>query len=117
MILAGRRINDNMSMYVSTQIIKLMLKKSIQPKGARVLVLGLVLGAALYAATLGGMGLTGHMLEVELELHPARGVELGRGLAGLWIVEAPGELLEGGAVALAVAVGGVLVGMHSLVQK
>ena len=41
MILAGRRINDNMSLYVSTQIIKLMLKKSIQPKGARVLMLGL----------------------------------------------------------------------------
>ena len=41
MILAGRRINDNMSLYVSTQIVKLMLKKSIQPKGARVLMLGL----------------------------------------------------------------------------
>src|SRR5210317_149327 len=41
MILAGRRINDNMSLYVSTQIIKLMLKKSNQPKGARVLMLGL----------------------------------------------------------------------------
>jgi len=41
MILAGRRINDNMSMYVSTQIVKLMLKKGIQPNGARVLVLGL----------------------------------------------------------------------------
>ena len=32
MILAGRRINDNMSLYVSTQIVKRMLKKSIQPK-------------------------------------------------------------------------------------
>jgi UDP-N-acetyl-D-galactosamine dehydrogenase len=41
MILAGRRINDNMSLYVTTQIIKLMLKKSMQPKGARVLILGL----------------------------------------------------------------------------
>ena len=41
MILAGRRINDNMSQYVSTQIVKLMLQKSIQPKGARVLMLGL----------------------------------------------------------------------------
>jgi len=41
MILAGRRINDNMALYVSTQIVKLMLKKSIQPKGARVLMLGL----------------------------------------------------------------------------
>lgn len=41
MILAGRRINDNMSLYVTTQIVKHMLKKSIQPKGAKVLVLGL----------------------------------------------------------------------------
>ena len=41
MILAGRRINDNMSLYVSTQIVKRMLKKGIQPNGARVLVLGL----------------------------------------------------------------------------
>ncbi len=30
-----------MSLYVSTQIVKLMLKKSIQPKGAKVLMLGL----------------------------------------------------------------------------
>ena len=41
MILAGRRVNDNMSLYVSSQIIKLMLKKGIQPNGARALVLGL----------------------------------------------------------------------------
>jgi UDP-N-acetyl-D-galactosamine dehydrogenase len=41
MILAGRRINDNMSLYVSTQIVKHMLKKGIQPNGARVLMLGL----------------------------------------------------------------------------
>jgi len=41
MILAGRRINDNMAIYVSTQIIKHMLKKGIQPNGARVLMLGL----------------------------------------------------------------------------
>ena len=41
MILAGRRINDNMSLYVSTQIVKLVLKKGIQPNGARVLMLGL----------------------------------------------------------------------------
>jgi len=41
MILAGRRINDNMSLYVSTQIVKRMLKKGIQPNGARVLMLGL----------------------------------------------------------------------------
>ncbi len=41
MILAGRRINDNMSLYVSSRIVKLMLKKAIQPSGARALILGL----------------------------------------------------------------------------
>jgi len=41
MILAGRRINDDMSIYVCSRIVKLMLGKSIQPKGARVLVMGL----------------------------------------------------------------------------
>lgn len=41
MILAGRRINDNMSLYVASQIVKKMLTKEIQPSGARVLVLGL----------------------------------------------------------------------------
>ena len=41
MILAGRRINDNMSLYVASQFIKLMLTKGIRPSGARVLVLGL----------------------------------------------------------------------------
>ena len=41
MILAGRRINDNMSLYVTTQIVKRMLKKGIQPNDARVLMLGL----------------------------------------------------------------------------
>ncbi len=41
MILAGRRINDNMALYVTTQIVKLMLKKGMQPNGARVLMLGL----------------------------------------------------------------------------
>ncbi|MCH9005210.1 MAG: Vi polysaccharide biosynthesis UDP-N-acetylglucosamine C-6 dehydrogenase TviB [Proteobacteria bacterium] len=41
MILAGRRINDNMSLYVSSQIIKRMLSKGVQPMGARVLMLGL----------------------------------------------------------------------------
>ena len=41
MILAGRRINDNMSLYVASQVVKLMLKKSIQPSSARVLMLGL----------------------------------------------------------------------------
>lgn len=41
MILAGRRLNDNMSRYVASQVIKLMIGKSIQPAGARVLVMGL----------------------------------------------------------------------------
>jgi UDP-N-acetyl-D-galactosamine dehydrogenase len=41
MILAGRRINDNMSLYVSSQVIKMMLTKGIQPLKAKVLVLGL----------------------------------------------------------------------------
>ncbi len=41
MILAGRRINDNMSLYVSSQVVKLMLEKGIQPNGARALLLGL----------------------------------------------------------------------------
>ena len=41
MILAGRRINDNMALYVATQVVKQMLTKEIQPSRARVLVLGL----------------------------------------------------------------------------
>ena len=41
MILAGRRINDNMSQYVVSRIIKRMLRQRIQPLGARVLILGL----------------------------------------------------------------------------
>ena len=41
MILAGRRINDNMSLYVSTRIIKLMLGKGMQPNGSRILIMGL----------------------------------------------------------------------------
>jgi UDP-N-acetyl-D-galactosamine dehydrogenase len=41
MILAGRGINDNMSLYVASRIVKLMLAKSIQPQEARVLVMGL----------------------------------------------------------------------------
>jgi UDP-N-acetyl-D-galactosamine dehydrogenase len=41
MILAGRRINDNMSIYIASRIIKLMLSKGLQPLTARVLVLGL----------------------------------------------------------------------------
>ncbi|MGB5578303.1 MAG: nucleotide sugar dehydrogenase, partial [Woeseiaceae bacterium] len=41
MILAGRRINDNMSLYVASQIIKKMLSKGMQPLTSRVLILGL----------------------------------------------------------------------------
>ena len=41
MILAGRRINDNMSLYIASQVVKLMLTKSIQPSSAKILVLGL----------------------------------------------------------------------------
>ncbi len=40
-ILAGRRTNDGMGGYVADQVIKLMLRKSINPVQARVLVLGL----------------------------------------------------------------------------
>jgi len=41
MILAGRRINDNMSLYVVSRVVKRMLTKGIQPSGSRALVLGL----------------------------------------------------------------------------
>ncbi|MEJ2128114.1 MAG: Vi polysaccharide biosynthesis UDP-N-acetylglucosamine C-6 dehydrogenase TviB [Woeseiaceae bacterium] len=41
MILAGRRINDNMAQYVCSQVIKRMLHKSIQPNKSRALVMGL----------------------------------------------------------------------------
>ena len=41
MILAGRRINDNMGEYVAAQFVKALLKRQIQVKGARVLVMGL----------------------------------------------------------------------------
>lgn len=41
MILAGRRINDNMALYISSQIVKLMIGRDIQPNGAKVLVMGL----------------------------------------------------------------------------
>jgi UDP-N-acetyl-D-galactosamine dehydrogenase len=41
MILAGRRINDNMSLYVASRVVKQMLQKGIQPQSAKVLVLGL----------------------------------------------------------------------------
>jgi UDP-N-acetyl-D-glucosamine/UDP-N-acetyl-D-galactosamine dehydrogenase len=41
MILAGRRLNDNMSLYVAGEILKLMTNRRIHVKGARILVLGL----------------------------------------------------------------------------
>ena len=41
MILAGRRVNDNMALYVSSQIIKRMISSGASPKGARALILGL----------------------------------------------------------------------------
>jgi UDP-N-acetyl-D-galactosamine dehydrogenase len=40
-ILAGRRMNDGMSSYVALQLIKAMIKKSIQIEDARVLIMGL----------------------------------------------------------------------------
>ena len=41
MILAGRRLNDNMGLYVAVDVVKLMTARRIHIKGARVLVLGL----------------------------------------------------------------------------
>ena len=41
MILAGRRLNDNMALHVAAQITRLMAAKRIHVKGARVLILGL----------------------------------------------------------------------------
>ena len=41
MILAGRRINDNMGRYIASEVIKLMLKKRIPVVDANILVLGL----------------------------------------------------------------------------
>jgi UDP-N-acetyl-D-galactosamine dehydrogenase len=41
MILAGRRLNDGMALHVALRVVKLMIKRSIQPAGARALVLGL----------------------------------------------------------------------------
>lgn len=41
MILAGRRLNDEMGEYIASRVIKLMIGRGIQPIGAKVLVLGL----------------------------------------------------------------------------
>ena len=40
-ILAGRRLNDNMAYYVTTRLIKSMIKENIQVNSSRVLVMGL----------------------------------------------------------------------------
>ncbi|RUM38871.1 MAG: Vi polysaccharide biosynthesis UDP-N-acetylglucosamine C-6 dehydrogenase TviB [Desulfobulbus sp.] len=41
MILAGRRLNDDMGRYIASQVVKLMLKKKIHVADANILVLGL----------------------------------------------------------------------------
>jgi UDP-N-acetyl-D-glucosamine/UDP-N-acetyl-D-galactosamine dehydrogenase len=41
MILSGRRINDNMAIYVAERVAQLMLKKRIHVSGGRILVMGL----------------------------------------------------------------------------
>jgi UDP-N-acetyl-D-galactosamine dehydrogenase len=41
MILAGRRLNDNMALYVAAEVARLMAGRRIHVKGAKVLVLGL----------------------------------------------------------------------------
>ncbi len=41
MILAGRRLNDNMALYVAGEVARLMTSRRIHVKGAKVLVLGL----------------------------------------------------------------------------
>jgi UDP-N-acetyl-D-galactosamine dehydrogenase len=40
-ILAGRRLNDNMGVFVANQVIKLMIKKGIKIQNSKVLVLGI----------------------------------------------------------------------------
>lgn len=40
-ILAGRRLNDNMGKHVASELVKLMIKNEIQIKGAKVLMLGI----------------------------------------------------------------------------
>jgi UDP-N-acetyl-D-galactosamine dehydrogenase len=41
MILAGRRINDNMAIYVAERVTQLMIRKRIHVKGSRILMMGL----------------------------------------------------------------------------
>ncbi|AMG74738.1 Vi polysaccharide biosynthesis UDP-N-acetylglucosamine C-6 dehydrogenase TviB [Sphingopyxis granuli] len=40
-ILAGRRVNDGMGNYIASQIVRLMIKRTLPVQGARILVLGL----------------------------------------------------------------------------
>ncbi|WP_156320839.1 Vi polysaccharide biosynthesis UDP-N-acetylglucosamine C-6 dehydrogenase TviB [Neisseria sp. 83E34] len=40
-ILAGRRLNDNMASYVASQLVKALLKKRVQVEGAKILLMGL----------------------------------------------------------------------------
>lgn len=40
-ILAGRRLNDGMGTYIASEVVKLMVKKSIAVKSAKILVLGI----------------------------------------------------------------------------
>lgn len=40
-ILAGRRLNDSMGEYVASQVVKLMIRKNVPIKGARLLMLGI----------------------------------------------------------------------------
>jgi len=41
MILAGRRLNDNMGLYVASEVVRLMTERRIHIKGSRILVMGL----------------------------------------------------------------------------
>ena len=40
-ILAGRRLNDNMGRYVASEVVKLMISKNLKVKGSKVLMLGI----------------------------------------------------------------------------
>jgi len=40
-ILAGRRLNDNMGKYVASEVVKLMIARDLKIKGAKVLILGI----------------------------------------------------------------------------
>ena len=40
-ILAGRRLNDNMGIYVASQVIKLMIKKGHKIEGSKILIMGI----------------------------------------------------------------------------